>query len=140
MPSTLMFWPMFAMAALTAGAWVVMGRRRIAAIRAREMQLGHFSGTGESPMTPAVSVSTRHFANHFEVPVLFHVICLLHLVFTAGGWLAAAVGWAFVALRALHMREHLGRNQVRVRFNLYVLSTALMWLLWMHLAVVLLRA
>jgi hypothetical protein len=61
-------------------------------------------------------------------------------VFTAGGWLAAAVGWAFVALRALHMREHLGRNQVRVRFNLYVLSTALMWLLWMHLAVVLLRA
>lgn len=135
MPSTLMFWPMLGMALLTAIAWVVMGRRRQAAVRGRDMRLGDFSGTGEIPMTPAVSVSTRHFANHFEVPVLFHVICLAHAVFAAGGWLAAGAAWLFVALRALHMREHLGRNHVMTRFNLYAASTFLMWLLWLHLAV-----
>jgi hypothetical protein len=36
------------------------------------------------------------------------------------------------------MREHLGRNDIRTRFNLYVASTALVWLLWLHLAGVLL--
>lgn len=138
MPGTLMFWPMLGMAMLTAIAWVVMGRRRIAALRAREMQLGDFSGAGEVAMAPAVSVSTRHFANHFEIPLLFHVICLLHLVFGAGGWLAALLAWSFVAVRALHMREHLGRNHVRVRFRLYVYSSYLMWTLWLHLAAVLL--
>jgi len=33
------------------------------------------------------------------------------------------------------MREHLGRNRVMTRFNLYVAGTFLMWLLWLHLAV-----
>jgi hypothetical protein len=136
--ATLMFWPMLGMAALTATAWVVMGRRRIAALRAHEMQLGDFSGAAGVAMTPGVSVSTRHFANHFEIPLLFHVICLLHLVFDAGGWLAALLAWFFVAMRALHMHEHLGRNHVRVRFRLYVYGTYLMWALWLHLAAVLL--
>ena len=138
MSSTQMFWPMLAMAALTATAWAIMGRRRLAAVRARDMRLGDFSGTGEIAMSPSVSVSTRHFANHFEVPVLFHVICLAHVALAAGGWLALGAAWLFVVLRALHMREHLGRNDIMTRFNLYAASTALVWLLWLHLAGVLL--
>lgn len=89
--ATLMFWPMLGMAALTATAWAVMGRRRIAALRAREMQLGDFSGAAGVAMTPAVSVSTRHFANHFEIPLLFHVICLLHLMWALWLHLAAVL-------------------------------------------------
>jgi hypothetical protein len=138
MSATLMFWPMLAMAALTATAWAIMGRRRLAAVRARDMRLGDFSGTAEIAMSPAVSVSTRHFANHFEVPLLFHAICLAHIALAAGGWLALGAAWLFVVLRALHMREHLGRNDIMTRFNLYAASTALVWLLWLHLAGVLL--
>jgi len=51
---------------------------------------------------------------------------------------AVAVACTFVLLRALHMREHLGRNRVITGFNLYVASTFLMWLLWLHLALLLL--
>lgn len=134
MSSTVMFWPMLAMAALTAVAWTVMGLRRQAALRGKEMRLADFSGQGEVPMTPAVSVSTRHLANHFEIPVLFHVICGAHLALAAASWLAVALAWGFVLLRALHMREHLGPNRVMTRFNLYFASTWLMWLLWLHLA------
>jgi len=129
-----MLWPMLGMAVLTAIAWVVMGRRRQAAIRAHEMRLRDFTGEGDIPMTPGVSVSTRHFANHFEIPTLFHIVSLAHIVLAAANWLAVAMAWAFVVLRALHMREHLGRNRVITRFNLYAASTALMWLLWLHLA------
>lgn len=42
-------------------------------------------------MTPGVSVSTRHFANHFEIPLLFHVICLLHLMWALWLHLAAVL-------------------------------------------------
>jgi hypothetical protein len=129
-----MLWPMLGMVLLTAIAWVVMGRRRQAAIRTHEMRLRDFTGKGDIPMTPEVSVSTRHFANHFEIPILFHVVSLAHIVLAAANWLAVAMAWAFVVLRALHMREHLGRNRVMTRFNLYAASTALVWLLWLHLA------
>lgn len=133
-----MFWPMLGMAALTAVAWAVMGGRRRAALRGKEMRLDDFSGRGEVPMTAAVSVSTRHFANHFEIPLLFHVICTAHLALGLTSIFAVAVAWGFVLLRALHMREHLGRNRVLMRFNLYLASTVLMWLLWLHLAALLL--
>jgi hypothetical protein len=139
--STAMFWPMFGMAALTAVAWMVMGRRRQAAVRSHSMRLRDFAGTGDIPMTPEVSVSTRHFANHFEIPTLFHVVCLAHVALAAASWPALVLAWGFVVLRALHMREHLGLNRVMKRFNLYAAATLLMWLLWLHLAVaVLLRA
>ncbi len=141
MSSTAMFWPMLGMAVLTAVAWVVMGRRRQAAVRSHAMRLRDFAGTGDIPMTPEVSVSTRHFANHFEIPTLFHIVCLAHIALAAASWAALALAWGFVVLRALHMREHLGRNRVMTRFNLYASATLLMWLLWLHVAVVvLLRA
>lgn len=133
MSSTAMLWPMLGMAVLTAIAWGVMGLRRQAAVRTHAMRLRDFSGEGDIPMTPEVSVSTRHFANHFEIPTLFHVVSLAHIVLAAGNWLAVAMAWVFVVLRALHMREHLGRNRVMTRFNLYAASTSLVWLLWLHL-------
>lgn len=137
MSSTAMFWPMLGMATLTSIAMVVVARRRQAAIRAREMRLADFVGGGEIPMTPAVSVSTRHFANHFELPVLFHVICLAHMALQAVSLFALGLAWGFVLLRALHMREHLGPNQVLRRFNLFLAGTVLLWALWLHLAVML---
>lgn len=134
MSSSAMLWPMLGMAVLTAVAWVVMGRRRQAALRSHAMRLKDFAGTADVPMTPEVSVSTRHFANHFEIPVLFHVVCLAHMALAATSWLALALAWGFVVLRALHMREHLGPNRVKQRFQLFFFSTSLMWLLWLHLA------
>ncbi|MEJ2513620.1 MAG: MAPEG family protein [Gammaproteobacteria bacterium] len=133
-PSTLMFWPMAAMALLTAVAWVTMGRRRFAAVRSREVALDDFRGDRQTPLPAPAAIATRHFANHFEIPVLFYVVCLLYLVFGAGDTLAAILAWAFVLVRAGHAREHLGRNQVATRFRLYVASTCMVWALWLLLA------
>lgn len=130
-PSTLMLWPMLAMAALTAAAWVAMGRRRFAAVRAGEVRMDAFRGDRAPDLPAAAAVATRHFANHFEIPVLFHVACLLHIAFSTGGVVAAALAWGFVALRALHTREHLGRNHVPTRFRIYAASTLLAWALWL---------
>ncbi len=134
-PSTLMFWPMAAMALATFAAWLAMGRSRLAAVRSRQVGLDDFRGDRNPEMPAAAAVATRHFANHFEVPVLFHVVCLLYLVFGAGDALAAILAWGFVGLRVAHAREHLGRNDVPVRFRLYVASTAMVWALWLVLAV-----
>ena len=133
--STLMFWPMFAMVSLTATAWALMGRRRLGAISRGEVPLEDFKGHKEPGMPAEASVATRHFANHFEIPLLFHLACLLHVVYAVGSYLAAGLAWAFVLLRGLHTREHLGRNDVRSRFRFYAASTILVWVLWLELAV-----
>lgn len=133
--STLMFWPMLAMVCLTATAWGVMGRRRLGAVSRGQVPLEDFRGHKEPGMPAEASVATRHFANHFEIPLLFHLACLLHVVYAVGSYLAAGLAWAFVLLRVLHTREHLGRNDVRSRFRLYAASTALVWVLWLELAV-----
>ena len=133
-PSTMMFWPMLGMATLTALALAAMARRRLGAVSRREVPLDEFKGDRDPELPASSAVATRHFANHFEVPVLFHVVCLLHLHFSLGGYIAAALAWGFVVFRALHMREHLGRNDVRTRFRLYAVSTMLVFALWLELA------
>jgi hypothetical protein len=60
------------------------------------MRLDDFSGRGEAPMSPEVSVSTRHFANHFEIPLLFHAACLAHLALGVASVFAVALAWGFV--------------------------------------------
>lgn len=133
--STLMLWPMVAMAGLTMLAWIIMGRRRLGAIAAGRVPIDDFKGHKDPGLPGEAAVATRHFANHFEVPVLFHVVCLLHIVFGVGGLLAAGLAWAFVLFRGLHLVEHLGRNEVMWRFRFYAVSTVLTWILWIELAV-----
>jgi hypothetical protein len=133
--STQMLWPMVAMAGLTIVAWMIMGRRRLGAIAAGRVPIDDFKGDKDPGLPGAAAIATRHFGNHFEVPVLFHVVCLLHIVFGVGGPFAAALAWGFVAFRALHTWEHLGRNDVPWRFRFYASSTLIVWVLWVELAV-----
>ena len=73
MNQTLIFWPIFAQVLLTFVAYLVMSKRRIAAVKAGEARARDF----EVPRDPERSATAaRNVANQFELPVLFYVVCL----------------------------------------------------------------
>ena len=74
--------------------------------------------------------ASDNFRNLFEVPVLFYALCAVlasaqHVspFFVIGAWL-------YVALRCIHSAIHLTYNRVTHRFAVYVLSTAVLFVLW----------
>jgi hypothetical protein len=43
------------------------------------------------------------------------------------------LGAAYVALRVVHTAVHIGSNTVRLRFNVFLLSCAVLWAIWLRL-------
>lgn len=68
--------------------------------------------------------------NMFELPVLFYALCLALAV---TGWRSDFFTfgcWGYVALRAAHSAIHCTLNNVLMRFGAYLLSTLLLFAVW----------
>ncbi len=78
--------------------------------------------------------ATKNFANLFEMPVLFCVICIL--VYVTARFNNADVdtfvdlAWVYVALRSCHSAVHVTFNHVKTRFACYFLSNVVLVALW----------
>ncbi len=115
---------------LTFAVWLFMYCRRIPFVlrsRLTASQLAPLEFARLSP--PAVSNPSDNLRNLFEIPTLFYALVLylfvVHRVDSA--YLFAA--WAFVGFRALHSLVHCTINIVVLRFWLYAVSTAALWLM-----------
>lgn len=120
MQQTAIIYPIFALFTLTGLVWLWMYRQRIGAHAKGELSQSYMR-TAEGPAPPERVIATgRHFANLFEVPVIFYVTCLLLLVTGTvdPGQLVAA--WLFVGLRMVHAMIHLSYNNPYHRFAAYV--------------------
>ncbi len=122
MQQSLVIYPVLALFALTGLVWLWLYRQRIGAHSKSELSQSYMR-TGEGPAPPErVIAAGRHFANLFEVPVIFYVTCILSLVTGSAdrGQLIAA--WLYVGLRAVHGLIHLSYNNPYHRFAAYVAS------------------
>lgn len=132
MTGTAIYWPMMAQVALTAVAYVVMSKRRVAAVKGGEARAGDF----RVPRDPESSATAaRNVTNQFELPVLFYVACLGFYQLGAVGPVAVALAWLFVALRVVHAYVHMGSNDVRLRRGVFTGGFAVVLLMWIWLAV-----
>jgi hypothetical protein len=124
------FAPFLVMMILTLVVWIYMYARRIPFItrsRLNESQLAPLEFARLSP--PAVSNPSDNLKNLFEIPTLFYALALYLFVTQQvdAGYLVAA--WVFVGFRALHSLVHCTVNIVVLRFWLYAISTAALWLM-----------
>ncbi len=124
------FAPFFSMMILTFAVWLFMYCRRIPFVlrsRLTASQLAPLEFARLSP--PAVSNPSDNLRNLFEIPTLFYALVLYLFVVhrVASAYLFAA--WAFVGFRALHSLVHCTINIVVLRFWLYAVSTAALWLM-----------
>lgn len=136
MPNTAILWPMVALAALTFVVWGVMFARRIPYIAKNRIPAAAMAVRGARPAEPArVAAPNDNLLNLFELPVLFHAVCLAMAVTgTATGGLIAAA-WVYVALRAVHSAIHVSYNDVMHRFAAYLVSTLVLFGMWIGFAV-----
>src|SRR5688572_28895903 len=136
---TLILYPQFVMFLLAAVVLLRMRTLRFGAVREGQLTVGYFRAfEGAVPPDP-LRVIERHFANLFEVPMLFHIGCLMaYATRFVHGWAVGAV-WLYVVLRIVHTTVHLTRNDVIVRFSLYMASNVVLAAFWGLLFVRLVR-
>jgi hypothetical protein len=132
--------PAIAMAFLTAFVWLRLGSDRIGEMRARRIHPQKVATSREMADTMQNVQSADHFRNLFEVPVLFYVLCGFLAITKLTTPLLLACAWGFVVLRAYHTYIHLTHNKVIRRFQAFVASTIVLYVMWGIFAVSLLTA
>ena len=126
-------WPMIAHVALVFCLYWMLSKKRVAAVRSGRVEAAQFR---ENLQEPAESLLVNNnIKNQFELPVLFHVVCLVLYVTTADNWGTVALSWLFVASRFAHAYVHVTSNRLRYRRPLFMLGFFTLVALWVWQAV-----
>jgi hypothetical protein len=118
------------MAFLTGYVFLRMGSDRIAEMKSRKIHPQQVATSRQAADTYQNVQSADHFRNLFEVPVLFYALCGFLAITNLTTLLLLACAWGFVILRALHTYIHLTGNKVVRRFQAFVASTLVLYLMW----------
>ncbi len=127
--------PMVALVFVTFAVWTMLFIRRIPKLKSDPVPLDAMRIRATRPILSEQEMAANdNLMNLFELPVLFYALCLALAV---TGWRSDffALGcWGYVALRAAHSAIHCTVNNVLMRFIAYLLSTLLLFALWVGFA------
>ncbi|WP_457582388.1 MAPEG family protein [Ensifer canadensis] len=127
------FWPMVAHVLLVFVLYALLSIRRVGLVRAGKVQVSQFR---ENRDEPAESLVVRNsIANQFELPVLFHVCCVLLYITEADNIISLALAWLFIASRYMHAFVHVTSNRIRYRRPLFMAGVATLGGMWIWLSV-----
>ena len=76
------------------------------------------------------------FQNMFEVPILFYLLCILHIIFDNYSQIDIFLAWGFVFFRVLHFFIRLQNQQgldIRPRTSTFILSLICLTIGWVNL-------
>ncbi|WP_024611133.1 MAPEG family protein [Pseudoalteromonas sp. TB64] len=122
---------MFVQVTLSLIVMIIMGKRRFAAAKNKQLNLSDFKTMQLDKAGDTVRVADRNFSNQFEIPVLFFAGCLLALQLNSASTLVAILACLFVVSRIVHSVIHLGGNNIRARFNVFLLGCICVFALWL---------
>jgi len=114
-----LIYPLLAQVAWTIIVGILMGRSRAASVKNRDVKIGQVA-LGNDAWPDKVKAVGNNYANQFETPVLFYVLCGVAIYVGATGWLTVALAWIYVATRIGHTYVHIGTNHVPTRFNIFL--------------------
>ncbi|MCO6049075.1 MAPEG family protein [Mesorhizobium sp. RP14(2022)] len=131
------FWPMIAHVALVYVLYVLMFLRRKSAVQGGSARISDFR---ENRNEPAESLFVRNsLHNQFELPPLFHIACLALYATSGVNLFTVIFAWIFVASRYVHAAIHVTSNRIRYRQPAFTVGFVANALLWIWLALHLLR-
>lgn len=126
--------PVLVQIGLTFVMMILTGYVRVSALKNREARLGEIAL--DATAWPArVRQFGNNVVNQFETPVLFYVLVLLAIHVGATSWWMAGLAWLYVASRVAHAIVHTGGNDVRMRFNVFLVGIAALIGLWIGVIV-----
>nr|WP_207207563.1 MAPEG family protein [Ensifer canadensis] len=113
--------------------YALLSIRRVGLVRAGKVSVSQFR---ENRDEPGESLVVRNsIANQFELPVLFHVCCVLLYITEADNIVSLALAWVFIASRYLHAFVHVTSNRIRYRRPLFMVGVAALGGMWIWLSV-----
>lgn len=127
--------PMFVMVMLTASTLVIMFRRRVQAVRGKQVTMAYYSTYQGGAEPEHAAQASRHFTNLFEAPTLFYVACVTAIATHQITAAIVVVAWAYVVARLIHSYIHLGTNRIGNRIRAYFGSWILLVALWILVVV-----
>ena len=122
--------PPTALAFLTGFVWLRMGSDRLGELRSRRIHPQQVATAKQMSETLQNTRSADHFRNLFEVPVLFYALCAFIAITRMTTLFLLACAWGYVVLRAAHAYVHLTHNKVVRRFQTFVASTIVLYVMW----------
>lgn len=125
MISNSIFWPVLAQVFLTLAMYIVLGKRKAAAVKAGQVDRQKAALDNRLWPDDVVKVS-NNLANQFETPVLFYVLCFVLFFTNSAGTLAVVFAWLFAASRYVHAVVHVGSNYVPARMRLFMFGWAML--------------
>jgi hypothetical protein len=132
--------PPTALVVLTGFVWLRLGSDRLGEMRSRRIHPQQVATSKQMSETMQNVQSADHFRNLFEVPVLFYALCAFLAITKLTTLLLLACAWGYVVLRAAHTYVHLTSNKVVRRFQVFVASTIVLYVMWGIFAVRLLMS
>ncbi len=127
--------PIVAMVALVVFVVVRIARSRIRAVRRRDISVEFYKLYQGSEEPDELRALRRHFANLFELPILFYVACIVAYVSVQVDIFLVLLAWLFVVSRYVHSYIHLTSNIVIYRFRVYGIGLAVLVLMWLTLTI-----
>ncbi len=128
-----MIYPMFAMVLLTFAVLIKLFRARVRAVREGLVPVTYFRLYQGQAEPEFAAKPARHFANLFETPVLFYVVCLAAMITHFTGMAMQVLAWAYVGARLVHAFVHLGANRIGKRARAYFVSWLILLGMWSYL-------
>ena len=122
--------PPTVLAFLTGFVWLRMGSDRLRELRSRRIHPQQVATSKQMSETLQNVQSADHFRNLFEVPVLFYALCGFLAITRLSTLLLLACAWGYVALRTAHAYIHLTQNKVVRRFQTFVASSIVLYVMW----------
>jgi hypothetical protein len=122
--------PPTALVVLTGFVWLRLGSDRLGEMRSRRIHPQQVATSKQMSETMQNVQSADHFRNLFEVPVMFYALCAFLAITRLTTLLLLACAWGYVVLRALHAYIHLTNNKVVRRFQAFVASTIVLYVMW----------
>lgn len=130
-----MFYPMFALVVFTYSILLVNLYWRVQAVRKNQVSIKYFS-TFEAGVAPAhIVAGTRHYANLFELPILFYVAGLTSMALDLLSPLLVTLAWLFVGFRVIHAAIHMSYNNVTHRALIFWLGSMVVLAMWVVLLI-----
>lgn len=125
--------PLFALAALIGGVWLIAVVQRVREISQRRI---HPQTLGNAQTTAGIlknGAAMDNFNNLLELPLLFALLCLLLAQLQVQSQLLLGGAWLYVGLRAVHSLIQIVFKRVMQRFAVWLLSSVVLWALWLGL-------
>jgi len=132
MHSSTFLLPIFAHIAMTMGILAWLGFARVQAAKSGAVALRDIALDPANWPARIVQIGNS-YKSQFELPLFFHILCILLYVRGENGWAFILLAWIFIFTRIIHAFIHVTSNHVVNRFNAFtagLITLSLMWLLF----------